>query len=159
MRPVTAPRKSPPSCSDCGEGGGTRLARELREAFRREHCGLFVAHVEQTHIAALHRGVIEREDVATRQREKRVDAVGAQRVEREIPAVAVYLTNRTDPVGGIADGRRALGRHESHVTSPATHPEVAPRQVQGTCVVPAKSVFSGGRRERAQEVATDGPAR
>ncbi len=73
-----------------GERGDAGPAGHLGPALGRERRRLLVAGVDEPD-AGLDAAVVEREQVPARQREQRVDAVAAQRLRRQPPAVGLEL--------------------------------------------------------------------
>ncbi len=73
-----------------GDGRAANTPGHLGPSFGGEHDGLLVTRVDQPHVAALHRAVVEDEEVTARQREHRVDAVAAQHLDREPTSVRLH---------------------------------------------------------------------
>ena len=84
--------------------GHPRTAGQLGQRLGGEHRGLLVAHVVEHHIALLHRGVIQREDVAPRQGEELLHPKGSQCGQDLFAPMTRHLFSRHSPHRNIHGG-------------------------------------------------------
>ena len=80
-----------------GDRGHPRAAGQLGQRLGGENRGLLVANVVEGYVALLHRGVIQREDMAPRQGEKLLHTEGGQCGQHLIAPMTRHLFSRHSP--------------------------------------------------------------